>query len=139
LSSLWGEVIPSRDPELTRRWRALDANGGILPPASFPGARALRGETITPGVDFLHTADDGRETWIRVSAAPFRSDAGAIIGAIGILQDVDEEKRARQHLEESEARLQAAVDLLKLGRYSWDPQTNEPKSGCWSRTNSITY
>src|SRR5208337_3656779 len=117
--------IPSRDPELTRRWRALDANGGILPPASFPGARALRGETITPGVDFLHTADDGRETWIRVSAAPFRSDAGAIIGAIGILQDVDEEKRARQHLEESEARLQAAVDLLKLGRYSWGPQTNE--------------
>src|SRR5208337_4280850 len=26
LSSLWGEVIPSRDPELTRRWRALDAS-----------------------------------------------------------------------------------------------------------------
>jgi PAS domain S-box-containing protein len=28
-------------------------------------------------------------------------------------------------LRESEARLQAAVDLLKLGRYAWHPQTNE--------------
>ena len=60
-----------------------------------------------------------------MSAAPFRNDDGAIIGSIGTLQDVDDEKRAQQRLRESEARLQAAVDLVKLGRYSWDPQTNE--------------
>src|SRR3981189_471462 len=39
--------------------------------------------------------------------------------------------RVRSHLSmsrrlrESEARLQAAVDLVKLGRYAWNPQTNE--------------
>jgi len=39
--------------------------------------------------------------------------------------------RVRSHLSmsrrlrESEARLQAAVDLVKLGRYTWNPQTNE--------------
>ena len=30
-----------------------------------------------------------------------------------------------RRLRESEARLQAAVDLVKLGRYAWNPQTNE--------------
>ena len=30
----------------------------------------------------------------------------------------------RERLRESEASLQAAVDLVKLGRYAWDPQTN---------------
>jgi PAS domain-containing protein len=91
----------------------------------YPGARALRGETVTPGIDFIHTADNGRENWIRVSAAPFRDDAGEIRGGVAILQNVDDEKRAEQRLRESEARLQAAVDLLKLGRYAWNPQTNE--------------
>ena len=125
LSGLWSDMIPSRDTEEGRRWRGFDANGGILPWSNYPAARALRGETVAPGLDFLHTADDKRETWIRASAAPFRNDNGAIIGAIGTLQDIDDEKRAQQRLRESEASLQAAVDLVKLGRYSWDTQTNE--------------
>jgi PAS domain-containing protein len=32
---------------------------------------------------------------------------------------------ANQRLRESEARLKASVDLLKLGLYAWNPQTNE--------------
>jgi PAS domain S-box-containing protein len=45
--------------------------------------------------------------------------------------------RVRSHLSlsgrlrESEARLEAAVDLVKLGRYSWDPRTNELR---WDHT-----
>jgi PAS domain S-box-containing protein len=38
--------------------------------------------------------------------------------------DVIAFRLTEQRLRESEARLQAAVDLLKLGRYAWDPQTN---------------
>ena len=60
-----------------------------------------------------------------MSAAPFRDDTDKIAGAVTILQNVDAEKRAEHRLRESEARLQAAVDLVKLGRYSWNPQTNE--------------
>jgi PAS domain S-box-containing protein len=125
LSVLWDEVIPSRDQASSRRWRGFDANGGVLPHSQYPGARALRGETVAPGLDFIHTADDGRETWIRVSATPFRDGVGRISGAVAILQNVDDEKRAEQRLRESEMRLQTAVDLVKLGRYAWNPQTNE--------------
>lgn len=125
LSGWWDETIPSHDPSSTGRWRGFDAMGGPLPPSQYPGARALRGETVTPGTDFLHMAEDGRETWIRVSAAPFRDHTNRIVGGVSILQNVDAEKRADHRLRESEARLQAAVDLVKLGLYAWDPQTNE--------------
>jgi hypothetical protein len=47
LSSLWSDVIPSRDPPSLRRWRSFDANGAVLPFSQYPGARALRGETVT--------------------------------------------------------------------------------------------
>lgn len=125
LSALWDDIIPSRDAGALRRWRSFDAKGGLLPPSQYPGARALHGETVSPGLDLIHTADDGPETWIRCSAAPFRNETGEIVGGVSILQNVDQEKRAEQRLHESEARLEAAVDLVKLGRYAWNPQTNE--------------
>ncbi|WP_439405811.1 response regulator [Bradyrhizobium sp. DASA03076] len=41
--------------------------------------------------------------------------------------DLIERAQTEAALRESEARLQAAVDLVELGRYSWNPQTNELK------------
>jgi PAS domain S-box-containing protein len=54
LGNLWDEVMPSRDPAQRGRWRSYDANGRLLEPADYPGARALRGETVLPGTDFIH-------------------------------------------------------------------------------------
>jgi PAS domain S-box-containing protein len=95
-SFIGGALIPSRDPDAEARWRAYRPDGSILPPTEYPGARALRGETITPGVDFLHTQDDGPELWTRVSAAPFRDAHGQITGAVTIIQDITNAKRAEQ-------------------------------------------
>jgi PAS domain S-box-containing protein len=125
LSSLWDDRIPSRESRTVRRWRGFDANGQSLSLSQYPSARALRGETVEPGLDFIHTGEDGRDTWFRCSAAPFRDEGGGIVGAVLVLQDIDEEKRSEQRLRESEARLQAAVGLVNLGSYEWNPQTNE--------------
>jgi PAS domain S-box-containing protein len=40
-------------------------------------------------------------------------------------QEAEERAQAVLALRESEARLQAAVELVNLGRYAWNPQTNE--------------
>jgi PAS domain S-box-containing protein len=125
LSRMWDDVIPSRDAVAARRWRGFDVHGRLLTGSEYPGARALRGETVIPGIDFLHTGEDGIETWFRVSAGPFRNTAGEITGGVALMQDVDDQKRYEQRLRESEARLQAAVELVELGRYAWNPQTNE--------------
>jgi PAS domain S-box-containing protein len=57
--------------------------------------------------------------------SPLKNTQGRVIGASKIVRDITQEKHAEVRLRESEARLQAAVDLVKLGRYAWNPQTNE--------------
>ena len=112
--------MPSRVADSMRRLRGFQADGKPLPFSEYPGPRALRGETVMPGLDFIHTAENGREMWIRVSSAPFRNEAGDIVGVVATLQDIDEIKRNEARLRESETHLQAAIDLAKLGCYSWD-------------------
>jgi PAS domain S-box-containing protein len=107
-----GHSFPMQD-----RW-AFDASGRPLPFNQYPGARALRGEIVSPGVDFLYTGPDRSEHWYRVSSAPFRDETGAITGATVFIQDVDKEKRADERLRQSEERLNAAVELAGLGLYS---------------------
>jgi PAS domain S-box-containing protein len=104
LGSLWDAVMPSRDPRQREKWRTFRADGSPLEPAEYPGERALAGEMVSPGIDFIHTANDRQETWMRVAAAPFRNAAGEIEGAIAILENVDREKRAEQAIRESEER-----------------------------------
>jgi signal transduction histidine kinase/DNA-binding response OmpR family regulator len=110
--------MPSQNPKEQAHWRAFDAGGRRLELSEYPGARALRGETVLPGVDFIHTAN-GRERWVRVSCTPYRDEAGEITGVLTVVQDIDEEKRAAQanvllikELQHRTRNLLAVVDSL---------------------------
>lgn len=59
--------------------------------------------------------------WIAIRGRPRNHGRGSIIG---ISYDITDRKQRENRLRESEARLQAAVDLVGLGLYSWDPATN---------------
>ncbi len=87
-----------------RRWRAYDSDGLLVPPSDYPGARALRGEHVMPGIDFLYGAVDGSERWIRVSAIPFRRKVGEENEAIVVVQDIDDLKRAGERIEAAAAK-----------------------------------
>ncbi|MBS3652101.1 PAS domain S-box protein [Pseudaminobacter sp. 19-2017] len=117
------DKVPSRDPNQAERWRGYTPEGQRLSPSDYPSARALRGETAVPGNDFLITAPDGHEIWVRVSAAPFRNTPQEGLSAVFVVQDIDREKRTEQALRESEALLQAAVALVGLSPYTWNPVT----------------
>jgi PAS domain S-box-containing protein len=96
--------MPSRDPASTKLWQGFREDGGPLPASDYPGERALRGETGTPGTNFLYTLADGAQLWARVSAAPLREDNGAIQGVVWIIEDVDEQHRNEVRRQESEER-----------------------------------
>ena len=81
-----------------RRW--AKTFGQSLSPSDYPTARALRGETVIPGIDFIFTFPDGREAWTRVSAASFRNAAQECLGAVFVVQDIDREKRAEERFRE---------------------------------------
>jgi PAS domain-containing protein len=48
-----GEFIPSKDPEISPRWKAWGSDGNLLDKSKWPGARALQGENVTPGIDMF--------------------------------------------------------------------------------------
>jgi signal transduction histidine kinase/DNA-binding response OmpR family regulator len=96
--------VPSRDPEQRPRWQAFNPDGSPLNPTQWPGERALRGETVSPGIEFIHKRADGREIYLLVSAVPFRHQGGATTEAIVTLQDIDERKRAEQALQAADRR-----------------------------------
>ncbi|MFN7948819.1 MAG: PAS domain S-box protein [Blastocatellia bacterium] len=103
------QAIPSTLPERLKRWRAYEADGTPIPPENWPGARALRGEVVA-GLEMIHTAEDGRERWMRVSTAPLRAPSGEIIGATCVVADIDRAKRAEEQLRESEGRYRGIVN-----------------------------
>lgn len=104
---------------------AVDPEGGNLLLSDYPEMRALRGETVAPGIDFHVTDGGGTDSLLRVSAAPYRGDDGQILGAVVRLEDISEDVRVAGGAREDAARLQAAVNLVGLGLYSWNPRTNE--------------
>ncbi len=105
--------LPSRDPERMGRWRALKPDGTPLEIHQWPGARALRGETVLPGIEFRFIDDDGVERWTSVATAPLRSAAGTIVGAVVMVQDIDERKRAESALHLANHDLQAAQNAAE--------------------------
>jgi len=80
--------VPSSDAQSIQRWRAFDAERRPLTLTDWPGPRALRGETVRPGVDFVYATDDGRQVMTRVSAMPVRYAGGDIAGAIGVVEEL---------------------------------------------------
>jgi PAS domain S-box-containing protein len=86
--------IPSRDSARVGRWHAHDADGRAIPPEHFPGARALRGETVIPGQEMIFEGDDGRAIWTRIATRPIRGPDGAVEGVIVVVVDIDAAKRA---------------------------------------------
>jgi PAS domain S-box-containing protein len=103
------EMIPSvSDHE--GRWRAYAADGSLLARSEYPGRRALGGETVLPGVEFLHRRDDDTEEWVHVGAVPLQDSTGQVTGAVTLIQDVTEAKLAEAALRASEAHFRHMAD-----------------------------
>ena len=126
--------LPSHDPASARRWRGYDPEGRPIPPEGYPGARALRGEHVTPGMDFLYGGQGQPERWMRVSAVPFRVnrgdvDCGDVDGAVVVVQDVDDIKRSAERIAAVGAKLasqsrflEATLSSIPDFVYAFDPQ-----------------
>ena len=121
--------LPSREPASSQRWRGYDADNRPIEPDRYPGARALRGESIVPGIDFRYSAQNGPERWMRVSAVPFRREHDEADEAIVVIQDVDDLKRATERIEAAGAELasqsrflEATLSSIPDFVYAFDPQ-----------------
>jgi PAS domain-containing protein len=97
MRGLFSQAIPPRDPQRIARSRLFGSDGGALDPEHWPAARALRGESVNPGLAALHVDDDGRETPLRIAAVPVRTREGSIGGAIGAAYQLSALERRDVH------------------------------------------
>jgi signal transduction histidine kinase/CheY-like chemotaxis protein/PAS domain-containing protein len=114
LNNFVGDRLSSLDPVFAARWRAWGDDGRVLDPTEWPSARALRGESVSPGGEMLYIAADGKQIWTRVLSVPFRDEADEVSGVIVVVQDIDEQRRA-------ENRLDVLVRVSELIRTIHDP------------------
>ena len=121
--------LPSCEPTSWRRWRSYDPEGRPIPPECYPGARALQGEQVTPGMDFLYEERDSLERWTRISAVPLRPEGDEVDGAIVIVQDVDDLKRSAERIAAAAAELagqsrflEATLSSIPDFVYAFNPQ-----------------
>jgi PAS domain S-box-containing protein len=63
---------------------------------------------------------DGGDTWVRVTVTLARSKSGAPQCLIGVIEDISEVMRTEQALKRSEARLQEAQRIARLGAWEID-------------------
>lgn len=82
MSKFLTDEIPSRNLQNRQRWRVYDTEGHIVSVSNWPGARALRGDTVVPGSAAVFVDGDGEKTLLRVAAVPVRGADGSILGGV---------------------------------------------------------
>lgn len=101
------DLIPSKDEKLARQWKAWDNKGNPVDPQDFPGALALQGTNMVPGLEMLFTQEDGTKLWTRVSSVPVKDKDGKITGSVCAITDINELKRSSEALQKSQKLLQS--------------------------------
>jgi two-component system CheB/CheR fusion protein len=116
-------IMPSRDAVRGERWRAWYPDGRPVPLDDFPGARALHGEWVVPGIEVLYRQDDGREIWTQVASAPVTDDKGRATGEVTVIvMDIDAHKRLEAALRENEMRLRELLGVLAFAVWETDAE-----------------
>ncbi|RPI61281.1 MAG: PAS domain S-box protein, partial [Lysobacterales bacterium] len=90
-------------------------DGRPVPPGELASQRVLRrGETIV-GEEYVVERADGARIRVLGSAAPIRDATGAVIGGVGVFQDVSERIRMDEEIRMNERLLQAIFDIMPVG------------------------
>ncbi|WP_336336779.1 PAS domain S-box protein [Haloarcula brevis] len=109
------------DPE----WEIRDLDGEPIPDAELPFRRVL--ETGEPLYDARHTVrwPDGTEKVLSVNGAPLFGDDGRVESVVCTLTDITGKRERKRDLQETEQRLQLALEASETGVWEWNCATNE--------------
>ena len=95
------------------------------PPEEAPALRALAGEVIRNQEEVVRARASGQLRHRLVNAAPVRDASGGIIGAVSVVRDITELKRAEELLRQGETDLERAQELAQAGSWRLDTRRNE--------------
>ncbi len=78
-----------------------------------------RSRGVTERHDFTFVRRDGSLVVTSMSSSPVYAPDGSFTGALAIVRDVSEERRAVQALRDSEERLRLALSAARMGTWEW--------------------
>src|SRR5215472_541400 len=67
---------------------------------------------------------DGSEVSVQIGSTPIFNDSGEFAGALVMISDITERKRAEQALRQREKELMEAQRVAHVGSWVWDPETD---------------
>jgi PAS domain S-box-containing protein len=109
-AALWGrEPVVGKD-EWCGSWRILSVDGAPLERGQCPMAIALREGRPVRGQEIIIERPDGSRSHVLPHPDPIRDAAGAVVGAVNMLVDLTESRRADAALRASELQLRSFVE-----------------------------
>jgi PAS domain S-box-containing protein len=104
-------------------WQAIH-DPAVLPKVVERWKESLRtGNTFE--MEFPLRGADGIYRWFLTRSVPVKDSSGRVVRWCGTNTNIHEQRESRRALQESQARLNAALAASAMGTFRWDPSTGE--------------
>jgi PAS domain S-box-containing protein len=127
------EMMEAPRDEVVGRFEVFDEDGNPIPVERLPGRRAVRGENPEPTVIHHRSRETGEERWSVVKSTPIRDEAGEVVLAISVMEDVTDRmraERAERFLSQASKLLAASLDYPTTMRRVADLAVPEVADWC---------
>ncbi|ULA58674.1 MAG: hypothetical protein LZF60_80066 [Nitrospira sp.] len=106
---LWGRRPPLGAARWSGSWRQYWTDGRLMPPEECPLAQSFALNRPVSGLETIIERPDGTRLPVASHPTPLRDASGAPVGAVDILVDLSEQKRAERDMQNSAAELERRI------------------------------
>jgi PAS domain S-box-containing protein len=118
--TMMGRPATRRSSSIQEEGFLCNIDGAPIFPEDLPLSRALQQGEVTKGLEAVSCNKNGEKLYILMAASPVRDEAGDIINAVEVVQDITHLKEMEQALRESEVRYRTQFDEFPEPVTVWD-------------------
>lgn len=122
---LWGKEPVIGKTQWCGSLHATLLDGTFLTAENNPMALAIKNGAVKWNEEIIMTCQDGATRVVMPHTQLITNEAGEISGAVNMLLDITEQKKAKDKIEESGQRLSLAIETAQLGTWELNVKTRK--------------